>query len=78
MLEMADEDRFAIGSGRVERSESAEFVKRRKEVVNLLRILFEVVEFSLAGTPYGIRVRVRLAVVLIVDTESSVGFILLV
>lgn len=72
MLEVVGEDRFALGSGRVERSESAKFIKRGKEVVDLLGVFLEVVEFSLAGTPDRVRERMRFTVVLIMDTESSV------
>lgn len=78
MLEVVGEDRFALGSGRVKRSESAKFIKRGKEVVDLLGVFLEVVEFSLAGTPDRVRERMRFTVVLIMDTESSVCYMLLV
>lgn len=78
ILEVVGEGRFAVENSRVERRESAEFVKRRKEVVDLLWVFLEVVMFSLVGTPDRVRMRVRLVVVLVVDTESSIAFILLV
>lgn len=78
ILKVVRKDRFAVGNGRVERSESAELVKRGKEIVDLLWVFVEVVEFSFAGTPDRVRERVRFAMVLVVDTESSISYMLLV